>query len=172
MRRPGYVVAVAVLLLLAAFAWPATSVIPVQGASSTDWNPESFWYEPWGSSGVHKGIDVFAEQGTPVIASSPGFVLFSGSLAKGGEVLLVLSPGWRLFYYAHLSERHVGGLSWVAGSEVIGTVGDTGNAVGKPPHLHFAVVSMIPYPWLASSDSQGWKRMFYLNPVELFANAG
>ena len=37
--------------------WPQ---IPVAGASARDWNPRTFWFEPWGRSGVHKGIDIFA----------------------------------------------------------------------------------------------------------------
>ena len=53
--------------------WPQ---IPVQGASARDWNPRTFWFEPWGRSGVHKGIDIFAKQGTPALSASYGVVLF------------------------------------------------------------------------------------------------
>ena len=49
----------------------------------------------------------------------------------------------------------------------IGTVGTTGNAVGKPPHLHYAVVTPVPYVWRMGAGQQGWKKMFYLNPDEL-----
>jgi murein DD-endopeptidase MepM/ murein hydrolase activator NlpD len=43
--------------------------IPVVGAPSKDWNYKAFWYYPWGRSGVHKGIDIFAKEGTPVFAA-------------------------------------------------------------------------------------------------------
>ncbi|WP_208419859.1 M23 family metallopeptidase [Paraflavitalea devenefica] len=51
-----------------------------------------------------------------------------------------------------------------AGTE-IGTVGTTGNAASKPPHLHYTVSSMLPLPWRIDGSKQGWKKMFYLNPI-------
>ena len=48
--------------------------------------------------------------------------------------------------------------------ESIGTVGTSGNAAGKQPHLHYVILTPIPYPWLADTTSQGWKKMFYLDP--------
>lgn len=91
-----------VLGLLIAWAvlpeWPR---IPVEGASARDWNPRTFWFEPWGRSGVHKGIDIFARSGTPVRSASYGLVLYRGEIALGGKVVLVLAPKWRLHYYAH-----------------------------------------------------------------------
>ena len=54
---------------------PARGVIPVQNATAKDWNANSFWFAPWGKSGVHKGIDIFAKKGTPVIASASGLVV-------------------------------------------------------------------------------------------------
>ena len=72
-RRPRRLrkIAVAVLLVIvmAPFAFPENARIPVQGATVRDWNPRAFWYEPWGASGVHKGIDIFAPQGRPVLAA-------------------------------------------------------------------------------------------------------
>ena len=35
----------------------------------------------------------------------------------------------------------------------LGTVGDSGNARGKPPHLHYAILSLLPYPWRADGSS-------------------
>ncbi len=153
-------------VLVAGFLLPEDLVIPVQAASSNDWSHNSFWYEPWGTSGVHKGIDIFGVKGAPIIAPTGGVIIFAGTLAKGGNVIAVLGPKWHIHYFAHLELLLVSFGDWVAASEPIGTLGDSGNAVGKQPHVHYSILSLIPYPWLATTDSQGWKRMFYLDPHE------
>ena len=163
----GILVAAVVCGFVIVLGMPSRVVIPVRGASPTDWNPKSFWYEPWGKSGVHKGIDIFAQMGTPVIAGSSGIVVFRGEAELGGRVVAVLGPKWRLHYYAHLDSFQRTSL-WISVGDQIGTVGDSGNAAGKQPHLHYAVISLLPYPWLYQDGSQGWKRMFYLDPVEQF----
>ena len=89
-------------VLLAGFVLPERLAIPVQGASEQDWNHHTFWHEPWGKSGVHKGIDIFSNAGTPVISSTYGVVVFKGKIRLGGNVIAVLGPKWRVHYYAHL----------------------------------------------------------------------
>ena len=84
----------------------------------------------------------------------------------GGNVVVVLGPMWRLHYYAHLKEITIPSFSFVSINKKIGTVGSSGNAKRKPPHLHYSIVSIIPYPWRIDSEKQGWKKMFYLNPIE------
>ncbi|NTX26657.1 M23 family metallopeptidase [Burkholderia pyrrocinia] len=158
------------MLLVAGFLVPEHPRIPVQGASSRDWNPHSFWAEPWGKSGVHKGIDIFARKGTPVRASVPGVVLYRGQFGIGGNVIAILGPKWRIHYYAHLEESHAGML--VAKGQAIGAVGTTGDALGKPPHLHYSVISLIPLPWRMTGGPQGWKKMFFLDPGDLLEPAG
>jgi murein DD-endopeptidase MepM/ murein hydrolase activator NlpD len=143
-------------------------VIPVQNSTDKNWNKQSFWYSPWGKSGVHKGIDIFAKKDTPVLSSTTGLVVFTGNISMGGNVVAVLGPKWHIHYYAHLAKINSKTLSLVPRGEVIGAVGDTGNALGKPPHLHYSVVSLIPYPWRYSNKIQGWKKMFFMNPVENF----
>lgn len=157
--------------LLAVLLLPENQRIPVAGAKSGDWHPDTFWYSPWGRSGVHKGVDIFASKGTPVLASSSGLVLFRGELARGGKVVLMLGPKWRLHYFAHL-DQHRGDNRWVTAGEPLGTVGDSGNAAGKPPHLHYSLVSLLPMIWKADGDPQGWKKMFYLDPTRHFREAG
>jgi peptidoglycan LD-endopeptidase LytH len=147
---------------------PARGLVPVQNATSKDWNPYSYWYYPWGKSGVHKGIDIFAKAGTPVLASTAGVVLFQGKIKLGGNVVAVLGPKWRIYFYAHLQKTDVYFLDWVNQGEAIGHVGTTGNAVGKPAHLHFSVVTLIPNPIEITTETQGWKRMFYVNPARTF----
>jgi peptidoglycan LD-endopeptidase LytH len=95
----GFVVVIVTGLLI-----PESPVIPVEGATATDWNPKTFWYEPWGKSGVHKGIDIFAPQGRVVKSAVPGIVIFRGTLGIGGNVVAMLGPKWRIHYYAHLTD--------------------------------------------------------------------
>ena len=140
--------------------------MPVDGATSADYNSQSFWFYPWGKSVTHKGVDIFAKEGTPIRSSTSGLVIFCGQIKIGGNVVLILGPKWRLHYYAHLKDINTSIFSWANSVKIIGTVGTTGNAVGKTPHLHYAIVTPIPYLWRIDTDRQGWKKMFYLNPIE------
>jgi murein DD-endopeptidase MepM/ murein hydrolase activator NlpD len=166
-RRRRIIFAVLLAIVLAPFAAPENARIPVQGATVRDWNPKAFWYEPWGASGVHKGIDIFARQGRPVIASVPGIVIYAGQLKLGGNVVAVLGPKWRLHYFAHLRDSNVHLFELVGRGEALGTVGASGNAAGKAPHLHYAVLSVVPRPWKATLQTQGWKKMFFVDPGRL-----
>ena len=158
------VIMVAVTLVVIGMLLPEKLIIPVEGASSKDWNHDTFWYEPWGTSGVHKGIDIFGTKGAPVLASTAGIVLYTGSLSKGGNVVAVLGPKWRIHYFAHLNDYSVETGDFLKSGSIIGTLGDTGNAAGKQPHVHYSIFSTVPIPWLATTEQQGWKKMFFLNP--------
>jgi len=157
-------------LIVAVLLLPQQAVIPVKGATTGDWNPKAFWFEPWGKSGVHKGIDIFARKGTPLVAATGGLVVFKGEIALGGRVIAILGPKWRIHYYAHLDRSDVRFADWVATGQAIGAVGDSGNARGKPPHLHYSVLTLIPYPWRWDGTTQGWKKMLYLDPGDMFWN--
>lgn len=145
---------------------PQEFSMPVAGATKNSYNKNSFWFYPWGKSVTHKGVDIFAREGTRVFTSVSGIVVSAGTIERGGNFVLVLGPKWRLHYYAHLKEIKTSRFSWVGRGEIIGSVGTTGNAKGKAPHLHYSVYSMIPYVWRIDSAKQGWKKMFYLNPVD------
>jgi len=151
-------------VILLGLAIPERLVIPVYGATQNDWNHNTFWYSPWGASGVHQGIDIFGSAGTPVIASTFGIVVYKGELAPGGKVLAILGPKWRIHYYAHLQNYNASWGNVVYQTERMGSVGTSGNAKGKPPHLHYAIFSLIPHPWRWDAAPQGWKKMFFLNP--------
>ncbi|MCD6061976.1 MAG: hypothetical protein K0S16_2287 [Moraxellaceae bacterium] len=98
--KTRYRLGLAVLAVFAAgFLLPERALIPVQAADRSDWHPRSFWYEPWGRSGVHKGIDIFAREGVSVLAATPGIVIFEEQLPMGGNVVGVLGPRWRVHYY-------------------------------------------------------------------------
>jgi len=158
-----------VIIWLCVFLIPEQLMIPVKGATQSDWHKDTFWYDPWGKSGVHKGIDIFADMGTPLLSASNGVVLYTGNLQLGGKVVVVLGPKWRIHYYAHLDRIKTEPLRFVGSGEVIGTVGDSGNAKGKAPHLHYSLVTLMPYVWNIDGAKQGWKKAFYLNPSRLFS---
>jgi peptidoglycan LD-endopeptidase LytH len=150
---------------------PQPFVNPVTGATTTSFHPKSFWYYPWGKSGTHKGVDIFAKEGTRVVASTTGIVLFTGDVQRGGNVVVVLGSKWRIHYYAHLQKINASWFSFLSTGETLGNVGTTGNAKGKPAHLHYSIATLIPYPWRIDSSVQGWKKMFYLNPIDYLNGA-
>jgi murein DD-endopeptidase MepM/ murein hydrolase activator NlpD len=157
--------AILVSAVIAIFLLPETPHIPVSGASAKDWHPQSFWYYPWGRSGAHKGIDIFAKAGTPVVAATQGLVVHTGEDSMGGNIVLVLGGKWRFHYYAHLQRIDTQALRWVRAGEAIGTVGSSGNAKGKPPHLHYAIRTPYPQPWLYDAGvPQAWNKLFFVDP--------
>jgi murein DD-endopeptidase MepM/ murein hydrolase activator NlpD len=89
-RKRNRILLATLVALVVLFLLPEWPRVPVAGATAPDWNRASFWYEPWGVSGVHKGIDIFAEKGTPVVAPTYGLVLFRGDIALGGRVVAML----------------------------------------------------------------------------------
>jgi peptidoglycan LD-endopeptidase LytH len=167
-KRKGLLITFVIIVI--GLIIPQNFTIPVKGASKGDWNKDSFWYYPWGKSVTHKGVDIFAKEGTNVLSATHGFVVYKGELSRGGNVVLVLGPKWRLHYYAHLKTITTGWLNYTKKGELIGEVGKTGNASDTPPHLHYSIVTIIPYPWRIDSDKQGWKKIFYLNPLKFMNN--
>ncbi len=162
----GVISIVMLLLLAGGLCLSERLIIPVKGATKSDWNAKSFWFSPWGQSGVHKGIDIFAKEGTPVVAASSGLVVQADFTPGGGKVVSVLGPKWQIHYYAHLKNIKTKNWEFISQGSEIGTVGTTGNAVGKQPHLHYAIISQIPYIWLFKAEKYGVDRMFFLNPHE------
>jgi murein DD-endopeptidase MepM/ murein hydrolase activator NlpD len=148
------------------FLLPQNLIMPVEGAKKSDYNKMTFWAYPWGTSVTHKGVDIFARMGTNVRASTYGLVLYTAGSEKGGNLIIILGPKWRLHLYSHLQEINTKPFRFVGRGQKIGAVGDTGNAKGKPPHLHFGITTLIPYPWRIDGDRQGWKKAFYLNPID------
>lgn len=159
------------LLFIAGLLMPQDFVNPVENADDKSYNANAFWYYSWGKSGVHKGVDIFAKEGTNVNSSTNGLVIFTGEISMGGKVVVILGPKWRVHYYAHLNEITTHAFSWKGRNEKIGTVGVTGNAKGKQPHLHYSIVTLIPLPWRIDDAKQGWKKMFYLNPIQYLSES-
>ena len=160
------IAAFSAFILLLIVAWmPSRFVMPVEGASIKSYDQKSFWAYPWGKSVYHKGVDIFAKQGTPVLSSTKGFVVFTGQFSLGGNVVLVIAPGWKLHYYAHLKEIKTSSFSLVAAGDQIGTVGTTGNAKGKPPHLHYSIQRL--FPRVEARQLIPNTKSFYVDPTPL-----
>ncbi len=164
MRKLRLALLILITTVTAGYLLPERIVLPVVNATPNDWNRNAFWFEPWGVSGVHKGIDIFAPMGTPVVSTTDGVVVFAGEVRYGGNVVLVLGPRWRLHYFAHLATIETDLFDTVASGEVIGSVGESGNAKGKAPHLHYSIVRLIPEPWRMDGATQGYKKAFYVDP--------
>jgi murein DD-endopeptidase MepM/ murein hydrolase activator NlpD len=100
------------------------------------------WYFPrWGPGfRFHMGTDVFAAHGTPVRSPVDGTVT-SGNGALGGLFVKVFQPDGTYFYMAHLSglvEGFQEGMAVQTG-DIVGYVGNSGNARTTPPHVHLGV---------------------------------
>lgn len=99
-----------------------------------------FGAERDGGRRAHRGVDIFAARGTAALASVDAWVARVDTTPRGGNVVW-LQPlfGDMRLYYAHLDSQLVETGQFVRAGEVVGTVGNTGNAITTPPHLHFGV---------------------------------
>lgn len=110
-------------------------ILPVTGEVKYNFGERRFMNDKERSP--HTGVDIYAEEGTPVIASQSGMVVFKGNTFFGGNSL-VIDHGLGIYtMYFHLKEILVEEGKLVKKGETIGTVGKTGRATG--PHLHWGV---------------------------------
>lgn len=109
------------------------------------------WGFPRSNGRSHAGIDLFAPIGTPVLAPASGWVDIATGTVGGHQFRLTDSSG-TMWFGSHMSE--FGKSGQVSAGDVIGYVGDSGNARGSNPHLHFEVhpsgQAVNPYPMLRS----------------------
>jgi murein DD-endopeptidase MepM/ murein hydrolase activator NlpD len=122
-------------------------ICPVQGphAFSDDYG------DPRGGGYTHQGNDILAARGTPVVASVAGYVTHRNGPVSGLAYYLDGEDG-NEYFGAHLDS--FGASGQVSAGTVVGTVGDTGDAAGGPPHLHFEIHpggrgNINPYPILS-----------------------
>ena len=95
------------------------------------------WGFPRSGGRRHQGADMFAAYGMPQFAVADGYIrrVFHNSLG-GLSIDLVDNLGNR-YYYAHLSAAYVTDYQTVTVGQLIGATGQSGNAAGTPPHLHW-----------------------------------
>jgi murein DD-endopeptidase MepM/ murein hydrolase activator NlpD len=142
-------------------------IIPVAGV-----RPEQLqdtFTEARSEGRVHDAIDILAPHNTPVLAATDGTIVKLFQSDRGGTTIYELGTNQKYFYYyAHL-DHYADGVTEgkvVKQGEVIGYVGDTGNAGPGNYHLHFSIsivtdpkkwwegTNINPYPLLKKSDSR------------------
>jgi len=131
----------------------------------------AFWHDDWLEARrgppphLHHGLDLFADFGTPIRAPDDGEITGMGDAASdplGGNHIYMRGSDGTEYYFAHVMAFAQGlsvGQSVKLGT-VIAFVGDSGNAQGGPPHLHFEIHKPGPIPpkpsvdkWLADAEA-------------------
>jgi murein DD-endopeptidase MepM/ murein hydrolase activator NlpD/SH3-like domain-containing protein len=104
---------------------------------------------------THEGVDIFAPRGTPALAVVDGVARADTNRLGGKVVWLRAAFGGPTFYYAHLDRWAFDGSARVRRGDVVGFVGNTGNARTTSPHLHFGIYdrhAIDPGPFLRADD--------------------
>lgn len=86
---------------------------------------------------THKGIDIAATRGTPILATASGTVTFAGWSSGYGYLVKIGHGNGVETYYGHCSKLYVSAGDTVEAGEQIAAVGSTGNSTGN--HLHFEI---------------------------------
>lgn len=134
---------------------PTWLPVPVEGVTAA--RLRDTWGDARDGGRRHEGIDIFAPRHTPVRSTTAGVLEFKGMRGLGGRVVNIAGPGGYRHYYAHLEDfgpQEIG--DWVEAGEVIGYVGNSGNAAVSPPHLHYGIYTpagqaINPYPLLRAA---------------------
>lgn len=127
---------------------PGTGVCPVAGAVSfTD-----SWGAPRSGGRSHKGVDMIAARGTPIVAVYSGRIRRTSNSTLGGKSVYFVSDAGDLYYYAHLDGfGDISAGQSVPAGYVLGYNGSSGNAPDWLPHLHWEYhpgggAAVNPYP--------------------------
>lgn len=137
-------------LTLYLFATNRVAAYPVSGPSKLI----SKFGDPRGGGRRHKGVDLGARAGTPVVAAWDGKVTESTFHSRAGYYVKIIHPNGYLTFYAHLQPAiSVTKGQVVKAGQLLGGVGMSGNAKGTTPHLHFEIhntggQAVDPWPFL------------------------
>jgi murein DD-endopeptidase MepM/ murein hydrolase activator NlpD len=129
---------------------------PVKGKNSR--SIASFFGDPRdGGTRDHHGVDIFAPRHTSVLAPSNSSVTRVGEGDIGGKYIWLYDSQRSMYlYFAHLETRDVEAGDLVRAGQVIGTVGNSGNARTTAPHLHFGIYRngpIDPFSFIAETDT-------------------
>ena len=136
---------------------PTELPVPVEGVVAR--RIADTWGAARSNGRTHQGVDIFAPRGTPVVSSTRGVVSRVADHGLGGKQVWVIGPGGERHYYAHLDGFGEGIARYdiVKPGTLLGYVGDTGNARGTPPHLHYGIYATDgaynPWPLLQAHGS-------------------
>jgi len=126
-------------------------IIPVEGVDAGDLRDTFDALRPGGR--LHRAIDIIAPRGTPVLAAADGEIIRLSHNKRGGNTIYQMDADKKLvFYYAHL-DRYADDIipgDYARQGDVIGYVGNTGNAGAGNCHLHFSI-------WAVTDPKQYWK---------------
>lgn len=106
---------------------------------------------------THEGLDILAPSGTPIASPVDAVVTSIGNGSSSGIYVRAAAPGGETLVYMHLSAIATGVVSGtkLKRGDILGFVGNTGNASGGPAHLHFEVranrTPTDPYPRLTQT---------------------
>lgn len=138
-----FLLLMAIVMLLAACSQEASSPeldeVTSQASYACPVKGHHSFGQGWGAGRNHKGVDLLAAKGLPLVAITDGVVVRNRTFSAGGKTTLLKANDGRYYYYAHL-DRYVfpqgdNQNHRVSKGQTIGYVGETGNASG--PHLHF-----------------------------------
>ena len=123
-------------------------ILPVSGPISTQFG-ERRVYENGSYGNHHSGVDFAVEEGTSVVSSSAGVVVYVGNLPIRGDSVVIDHGGGVLSGYHHLSRTFVTSGQEIMKGQEVGEVGNTGFSTG--PHLHWEIllfgVAIDPLQW-------------------------
>jgi hypothetical protein len=111
-------------------------------------------HAPRAGGQLHEGNDIFAPRGTWNVAAADGRIRFSQGARQGNGLWLTAWDGTQ-YFYAHL-DAYWGDERDVVAGELIGFLGNTGDAQFTEPHTHFEIhpnggPAVNPYPTLVAS---------------------
>jgi len=137
-------------------------VMPVAGANEYS---NSFYVPRTNNkTGIHGAIDIYAEEGTPIVSPVAGRVIQTNTGELGGNTVRILGNDGVTYYFAHMAAHAVVSVGDIVHAGYhLGYVGRTGSARHTSPHLHFSMhlgsKLINPYTYLQGSSSVGVNAM-------------
>lgn len=170
MNKKPLLLLLALMIFMIGYWIPEDRHAPVEGGKLYDRSPTAYGYKIGGMN-AQKGINIFANKGTPVVASTSGLVLYSENAPSGDNSVWVLGAKWRLHHYANLDKVEVKPANWVKTGEQIGTIGVPTNTAARTPNLYYSIRSLPPQvsEW-KPEQPLGLEQVFYVNPHQFLSD--